>query len=365
MRQRYLRDCQPGDIIEDVFVLANKQFSAGSNGKYYIKAFVSDRTQQVTARMWNATRELFSTLPDSGFLKIRGRIENYQNNLQVIIEQVWPAKEGTFDLGDLMPMTTKNVPAMFEMLKGIVLSVRNRHLKALMEAYFADTKLMADFQKAPAAQSFHHAYLGGLLEHTLNAVEVADVVCRFYPGINRDVVVAGIFLHDIAKTWELQYDTAFGYTDSGQLVGHVVKSAMWVDGKAEAASIALGEAVPQPLIDVLQHIILSHHGLPEHGAARTPSTPEAIMVHTLENLDAKMMMALSTTRGEGAATGEGNWTEYLKAFSGRLYRPDVAPAEGSEAADNDVPSDVAGGSTPTMKIAITNPLFESAYGKKR
>ncbi len=362
MRQRYLRDCQAGDIVEDVFVLANKQFAAGSNGKYYIKAFISDKTQQVTARMWNATREIFNALPDSGFLKIRARIENYQNNLQVIIEQVWPAKEGTFDMGDLMPMTTKDVPAMFEKLKGLVLAARNRHLKALMEAYFADTKLMADFQKAPAAQSFHHAYLGGLLEHTLNAVEVADAVCRFYPGINRDVVVAGIFLHDIAKTWELQYETSFGYTDCGQLVGHVVKSAMWIDGKAEAASLALGEAVPQCLIDVLQHIVLSHHGLPEHGAARVPSTPEALMVHTLENLDAKMMMALSTTRGEGAATGEGNWTEYLKAFSGRLYRPDVAPADDEGAGE---PVDEGSGSIPTMKIAITNPLFDSGFSKKR
>jgi 3'-5' exoribonuclease len=364
MRRLYLKDAQPGDIVEDVFVFANKQLAASSNGKFYIKAFVSDKTQQVTARMWNATRELFNALPESGFVKVRARVENYQNNLQAIIEAVWPAQDGTYDVGDLMPMTTKDVPAMFETLKGLVLAARNRHLKALMEAYFADVKLMEDFKRAPAAQSFHHAFLGGLLEHTLNAVEVADAVCRFYPGINRDIVVAGIFLHDLAKTWELQYETAFGYTDCGQLVGHVVKGAMWIDSKAEAASIALGEEVPQCLIDVLQHIVLSHHGLPEHGAARTPSTPEAIMVHTLENLDAKMMMSLSATRGAGAANAEGNWTEYMKAFSGKLYRPDVAPADVEDDERNvEAQASTAkpqAGEAGTVRMTITNPLFDTA-----
>lgn len=368
MRRTYLKDAQPGDIVEDVFVFANKQLAASSNGKLYIKAFVSDKTQQVTARMWNATRELFNALPDSGFVKVRCRIENYQNNLQAIIEAVWPAKEGTYDLGDLMPMTTRDVPEMFEKLQGLVLSVRNRHLKALMEAYFADAKLMDDFKKAPAAQSFHHAFLGGLLEHTLNAVELANAVCPFYPGLNRDIVVAGIFLHDLAKTWELHYETAFGYTDGGQLVGHVVKGAMWIDAKAEAASISLGEEIPQNLIDVLQHIILSHHGLPEHGAARVPSTPEAIMVHTLENLDAKMMMSLSATRGDGVGNAEGNWTEYMKAFGGKLYRPDVAPADGEVKVEDDernvdpaaTPGAKVQGSSSTVKMTITNPLFDTA-----
>jgi 3'-5' exoribonuclease len=370
MRRLYLRDAQAGDILEDVFVLANKQFAAGSNGKHYIKGFLSDKSQQVTARMWNASREMFNALPDNGFLKARCRVENYQGNTQVIIEAVWPAKEGTFDMGDLMPMTTRDIPEMFEKLKGLVLSVRNRHLRALMQAYFADTKLMADFQKAPAAQTFHHAFLGGLLEHTLNAVEVGDAICRFYPGLNRDVVVAGIFVHDLAKTWELKYETAFGYTDCGQLVGHVVKGAMWIEQKAETAAIALGEEIPQCLVDVLQHIVLSHHGLPEHGAARVPSTPEAIAVHTIENLDAKLMMALGATRGDAAANAEGNWTEYMKAFSGRLYRPDVAPADDGGPASHDAYDGhgadmVPDVSLPTVKLSITNPLFESMDGRKR
>lgn len=362
MRRLFLRDCAAGDLVEDVFIITNKQLAATSSGKYFIKCFCSDRTAQFTVRIWNATREMFNAMPEGGFLRIRGRVENYQNNLQLIIEQMWPAKEGSYEVADLMPHTERDVDQMFARVVEICGSIGNRHLAALLEAYLADEKLMSDFRRAPAAMNYHHAFVGGLLEHTLNAMEVADAVCKFYPKLNRDLVVSGIFLHDLAKTWELCYESAFGYTDGGQLVGHIVKGAIWVETKAEEAAKLLGEPIPRPLIDVVEHIILSHHGEPEFGAARVPSTPEAIAVHVIENLDAKLMMALQITRGESAA-GEANWTEYLKAFNGRLYRPDVAPTETepppppSEAADRP-PTD------SSAKPVINNPLFENSPARK-
>jgi 3'-5' exoribonuclease len=405
MRRLFLRDCAPGDVVEDVFVVTNKQLAATSTGKHFIKAFCSDRTAQITARMWNATRDIFSAMPDGGFLRIRGRIENYQNNLQLIIEQMWPAKDGTFDPSDLMPHTRRDVDQMCQRLFEMCQSVQNRHLGALLQAYLDDEELMNNFCRAPAAMNFHHAFVGGLLEHTLNAMEVADAVCKFYPQLNRDLVVAGIFLHDIAKTWELSYEVSFGYTDGGQLVGHIVKSAMWVEDKARRAEEMIGEPIPRPLIEVIQHIILSHHGQPEFGAARIPSTPEAIAVHVIENLDAKLMMALALTRGDSdraPAPGESNWTEYLKQFDGRLYRPDVAPADadgvtthassGHASSGNGAsgPQPDAAGSPANSpaskpaedrpglrdsrgdtkaeqaaKLAITNPLFESVPSRKR
>jgi 3'-5' exoribonuclease len=379
MPRLFLRDCRPGDVIEDVFLITNKQLSATASNKYFIKAFVSDRTDQVTSRMWNATRDIFSALPDSGFVRIRGRFENYQNNLQFIIEQFWPAKEGSYDIADLMPRTERDVVQMFQRIHEICGSLRNRHVAAIIQAYLDDEVLMKDFCRAPAAMSFHHAFIGGLLEHTLNAMEVADAVCPFYPALNRDLVLAGIFLHDIAKTWELTYEGAFAYTDGGQLVGHLVKSAMWVEEKAANAAEILGEPIPRALIDVLQHIILAHHGTPEFGAARTPSTPEAIAVHTIENLDAKLMMALTATRGKATAGGEGNWTEYLKPFSARLFRPDLAPADAPVVeAPEPEPETVEAAPAPPAptvtiapvapavagKLKITNPLFEPAAPKK-
>jgi 3'-5' exoribonuclease len=211
----------------------------------------------------------------------------------------------------------------------------------------------------------HHAFLGGLLEHTLNSMEVADAVVKFYPGLNRDILLAGIFLHDIAKTWELSFDCSFSYSDGGQLVGHIVKSAIWLDQHASKAEEMLGEKIPQNVVDVLEHIIISHHGVPEFGAIKPPSTPEAIAVHFIENMDAKLMMALHATRGENGGS-EGNWTEYMKAFNGRLYRPDVAPADAADGEAVDaVPTAPAGAAMPTLDLKITNPLFESANPRKK
>ena len=200
-------------------------------------------------------------------------------------------------------------------------------------------------------------------------------------------MVAGIFLHDIAKTWELTYETAFAYSDGGQLVGHIVKAAMWVDQKRKGAEAKLGGAVDQILIDVLQHIILSHHGEHEFGSPKLPMTPEAIVVHMLENMDAKLMMALSACRGEGG----GVWTEYMKAFGGKMFRPDVAgpdgpppprradredrparqprppaaePSRSPEPPRSIEPPTLAEPPKPVKVITITNPLFESVEPKR-
>ena len=385
MPRLLLRDAKPGDVFKDVYVLTNKQLAAASNGKPYLKAMVGDRTATMPARWWSCSREIFLDLPDSGFVQIQGRIENYQNNLQLVIENAWPPKDGTFDPADLIAATTRDVPAMFDRLTGILGTVANRHLKAILNAYLADEALMADFRRAPAAQSFHHAFLGGLLEHTLNAVDVADSVCPFYPGLNRDLVVAGIFLHDIAKTWELTYEAAFGYSDGGHLIGHIVKAAMWVDDYRRRAEDALHEPIPQVLVDVLQHIILSHHGEYEFGSPKLPMTPEAIVVHTLENMDAKLQMALAACRGD--QPNGGVWTEYLKAFGGKMFRPDVAPPDEGRPVPPPAPSakarpePTAAADAPAGRddrparpdrppreekpIMITNPLFESVDVKRR
>lgn len=348
MRRFFLKFAQAGDQIDDVYVLTGKQIATTTTGKYYIKAFIGDRTQQVTARMWNATKELFAALPESGFVHVRGRVENYQNNLQIIIDNCAPPKENSYHLEDLMPTTNKDVKQLFARVTELCESLQNRHVSAIVQAFLDDEQMMENFRRAPAAQTFHHAYIGGLIEHTTNAMEVADAVVKFYPNLNRDLVLAGIFLHDLAKTWELKYETSFGYTDGGQLVGHIVKIAMWIEEKARIAAEELGEEIPRPMIDVLQHIVLSHHGELQFGAAKTPATAEAIAVHVIENMDAKLTMVLQATR-DAETIGEGNWTEYMKAFNGRMFKPDVAPADIVE-------------ETPTAMI--TNPLFGELAKKK-
>ena len=166
----------------------------------------------------------------------------------------------------------------------------------------------------------HHAWLGGLLEHTLSLLELSVVICPRYPEIDQDLIFAGLFLHDIGKTAELSYEFMFDYTDMGKLVGHIALGTLWINQRAAAISEKQGRPFRQDLLMVLEHIILSHHGLPEFGAAVLPKTPEAILVNLIDNLDAKTQMALDAV---AAPTEDSTWTEYKKAFSTSLYRPSI------------------------------------------
>jgi 3'-5' exoribonuclease len=324
MPRTFLSDVKPGDAVEDIFVISTKQLSTTSTGKPFIKCFISDRTRQISARMWNASQAIFNAMPEGGFLRVAGRVENYQDNLQFIIDRFWIVDDpAEIKLDELMPTTKKNVGEMFDKVTSLLKSIRNSSLRALVDAFLDDAGLVERFKKAPAAMSFHHAYVGGLLEHTLNAMEVSQAVCAFYPLLNRDMVVAGIFLHDIAKTWELTYESSFGYSDGGQLIGHIVKAAIWVEDKARVASRKMGKPIDNAVVEHMQHIILSHHGTPEFGAAKLPMSPEAIAVHMIENMDAKLTMALLATR-DPSTPGDGSFTDFQKALGVRLYRPDVA-----------------------------------------
>ncbi len=360
MPRKFLSECQTGDLLEDVFLVHSKQLGTTNTGKFFIKCSIGDRTKQIPARMWNATQSIFNALPDSGFLRIAGRVENYQDNLQFIIERFWLVEDESTEvvLSDLMKETDKSIPQMMTRLREIMAGLRNSNLVALANEYLGDEELMKQFSIAPAAMTFHHAYCGGLLEHTLNMLEVACATCPFYPLLNADLVKVGIFLHDIAKTWELTYRGAVGYSDGGHLIGHVVKSAVWLEQRVANVKQKTGLAIPDPIVIALQHIILSHHGLPEYGAARLPSSPEALMVHLIDNIDAKLTMSLAVTRGSDAS-GEASFTDFQKALGVKLYRPDVAPPDVNESMPpQSEPEQSAAVAAPAgKKMEITNPLF--------
>ena len=366
MRRVYLRDCQAGEMIEDVFVISQKQLSTTATNKLFIKAFVGDRTSQVTARIWNASRDLFNSLPESGFVYLRGRIENYQGNTQMIIEDLRPVALGDFDVADLVPHTSRDIPQMRAKLLAICSSIRNRALLALIQAYLDDANLIDRICRAPAAQSFHHAFMGGLLEHTLNSMEVADAVVQFYPGLNRDLVVAGIFLHDIAKTWELSLRLLVRLYRR-RAAGRAHRQVGDLGGaEGDEAEAKLGEKIPQQLIDVLQHIIISHHGMSgvRRGETAGDARGDRGALHREPRRQADDV-AGSDARRDLPAAAEGNWTEYMKAMGTRLYRPDVAPADMEPGAQTPptppMPAVVSEkGKPPTMKVAISNPLFEAA-----
>jgi len=263
---------------------------------------------------------MYEKLPGTGFVNVRGRVETYQGHLQLIAETIVSTDGKALDLSELIRHTRKNIPDMHTRMRQILSNVRDKQLRAIIDEFLNDAEIMKKFIMAPAAMGMHHAWIGGLLEHTVSVLELAMVVCPRYVDIDQDLVLAGLFLHDIAKTVELSYLAGFDYTDEGRLIGHVVRGTIWIDQKARLAESKLGEPVRTDLLTVLQHIILSHHGEPEFGAAVLPKTPEAILVNLIDNLDAKTQMAIDAV----AAPSEDNtWTEYQKAFSTKLYRPSI------------------------------------------
>jgi 3'-5' exoribonuclease len=316
-----LRD---GDVVDQAFILQNKQIATTTSNKFYIKGECHDASGQIHIRVWNAQREAYERLPNPGYVWVRGRIESYQGHLQLVGDAVSPVEDfSKVDLAELLKHTKKNVPEMMGRVKEIVGGIQDAELKVLVGAFLEDGELMKKFSLSPAAMGMHHAWIGGLLEHTTSLLELAVVICPRYPDIDQDLVLAGLFLHDIGKTQELSYKTGFDYTDHGRLIGHVVTGAQWVGEKARALK-AEGKTVREDLVMVLQHIVLSHHGTPEFGAAVLPKTPEAVLVNLIDNLDAKTQMAVDAV---AAPSEDETWTEWHKAFGTKLYRPSMTIRE--------------------------------------
>ncbi|MEL7237868.1 MAG: HD domain-containing protein [Planctomycetota bacterium] len=349
--RRYLKSTEAGQRVDEVFVIRNVQVGTKKDGEPYLSMMVGDKSGEAAARWWGQGQAMAARLPNPGVVRIKGMMKEFNGSQQFHVDTILQVTDpDSVDYGELMPTTDKDVETMFASVEAHLRGFKSATLRTLAEAYLDDADLMAKFKRAPAAQGFHHAFLGGLLEHTSNAMNVADAACRFYPGLNRELVVFGVFVHDIAKTWELTYDCGFDYSEGGRLVGHIVKSAMWLEDKAKQAEEKSGKPIPRAVVDTLQHIVLSHHGDLElgFGSAKSPATPEAIAVHMLENFDAKMTMAMAACRW---TNDEGRWTEYLRSMNGRLFRPDVIAEADAAPASDDGTSD-ASSPSPMMTRAM-------------
>lgn len=322
--RRFIAEMGAPERVAGVFAISNAQIGKTRADKPYLRCIISDKSGEMPGRMWTIDEETFKRLPADGFVYVEGETQPYQGELQLIIQGIDVAEPTAEQLRDLMPVSKRPVDEMFAELSALLDTIKHPAMKALAKAYVDDTFLMDAFKQCPAAKSMHHAYLGGLLEHTLSLMNVANAVCPFYPKINRDIVLMGLFLHDLGKTRELVFDRTFGYSDRGELIGHIVDGAIMLHDKSQQVMREQGIRLPSGAVMVLQHIILSHHGVPEFGAAKIPATPEALMVSMLDNLDAKMAMSLAATRPdrEKDVALNGNFTEKQWALDTKLYRPD-------------------------------------------
>jgi 3'-5' exoribonuclease len=326
MPRRFVEQLSDGESLEEVFLVEDKQLRANRNGNLYLQLELRDRTGSINARLWNAGEHLFRSFDAGDFLLVKGKVQLFQGSLQIILNHVERVENEKIDLTDFLPHTKQDIGKLLGRLRATLLRLNNHHLKALAECYLMDDDFVRGFSRAPAGVRNHHAYVGGLLEHVVTLLEAADRIAPLYPELDRDLLLMGVFLHDAGKVRELAYDRAFAYTDEGQLLGHLVMGVEMLSEKAAKVPDLTGEQFPKELLLRLKHMIVSHHGTYEFGSPKLPMTPEAIALHHLDNLDAKVHSFTRDIREDRNQTS--SWTPFNQSLQRRLFKGAV---NGSEA----------------------------------
>jgi 3'-5' exoribonuclease len=316
--RRFVDQLRDGDAFDDVFLAADKQLRVNRKGQPFIQLSLRDRSGGLSARLWNAGEAIFRSFENGDFVQAEGKVQLFEGSLQIILSHLERTEAEKVELADFLPRAERESGVMLEKLRGLLLSMAHPALRAIAEAFLMDDAFVRAFCQCPAGVKLHHAYIGGLLEHTLTMCEIAERLVPFYPGVDRDLLLMGIFLHDAGKTRELSYGRAFGYSVEGQLLGHIAIAIEMLNEMARAAQTLLGEAIPPDILLRLKHMILSHHGTHEYGSPRVPMTPEAMLLHEIDTLDTRMHMALRELREDRNSPSA--WTAYNPTLGRRFYK---------------------------------------------
>jgi 3'-5' exoribonuclease len=314
----YVEDIKTGDKVCEVFLAAEKNLAYSQKGSPYLNLRLKDRTGEVDGKIWENALAWDKTFKKGDLIRIQARALSFKNVVQLSIIELKKVEDGEVELADYFPVARGDLGEMYAGILGYVEQVRTPCLSALLNAFFGDGQIAALFRRAPAAKGFHHVYIGGLLEHTLSVVRLLDMAAGHYPGVNRDLLIAGGILHDIGKIYEFSFDRIVEYSDPGRLVGHIVMGVEMVDAK-----IAAIPDFPEQTAMELRHLILSHHGVLEYGSPKRPKTLEALVVHYMDDLDAKVNAFQEYIRD--ARDEESDWTPYHRLFDRYIYKGKTHP----------------------------------------
>lgn len=301
----WVKDMQEGDRINGLYLVREKRMGKTRRGDAFLTISLADRTGDVEAKVWEQAEEVSSRFKTGDILSVQGTATSYRERIQLTLSRLEVAKSEV-DPALFLESTEKSSRSMVGSLRKLMEEIRNPHLKALIKGFLGDKEFMHLFEKAPAAKNFHHNYLGGLLEHTLSVCKIIRQIADHYPHLNKDLLLAGAFLHDIGKIRELSWDLHIEYTDEGRLVGHLVQGAVMVEEKLAGLN-----AFPRDLALRLKHLILSHHGEYEFGSPKRPKFLEAFVLHLADDLDAKVNGLGRLFERDGR---EGAWTDYSRLF---------------------------------------------------
>jgi 3'-5' exoribonuclease len=282
MKSVYVGNLVPNETVTSYFLVTYKEIRQKKTGEPYLTLLLADRTGEIEAKMWDNVAEVMTTFDRDDFVKVKGLPQIYQNKPQFTIHKLRRLEDHEVEPGDYFPCSRRDPEEMFSELRGVIASVGNPHLRALLELIFADEQTASLYKRAPAAKSIHHACLGGLIEHVLSLCSLCRTVAAHYGNVDLDLLLAAAILHDVGKIEELSYQRSFSYTTAGQLAGHIIMGVQLVDRK-----VAMLPDFPPKLRLLLEHMILSHHGELQYGSPKIPLFPEALLFHHLDNLDSK------------------------------------------------------------------------------
>lgn len=316
--RRAINQLADREQIDQVFLLADKQLRANRNGNLYLQLRLTDKSGALTGMLWNADDRLFNSVAAGNYLHVQGTTQLYNGQLQMIVTRIEPADPRSVDEADFQAVSSEETEQAARRLAELLRGMQNVHLRNLAECLLTDEEFMGKFTTAPAGIKNHHAYKGGLVAHVVSLMEVCRVVAPLYPELDGDLLLLGAFLHDASKTDELVYDREMGYSDEGQLIGHIVMAVGLVESKAAQAEKLSGEKFPRELLLRLKHIIISHHGEYEFGSPKLPMTLEAVALHILDNLDAKMY-SIGQIMKEDAGS-DSPWTSYNQALGRKFFK---------------------------------------------
>ncbi len=309
----YVKDIKKGDKIAETFLVAEKNMAFSQKGLPYLNLRLKDKSGEIDSKVWENAVELDRLFKKGDIIFIEGNAASYKNAIQLSIFTIKTTPCEEIEPADYLPFVNKDVNAMFDEIISYIDKIQNEHLKELLHVFFREENNADLFKRAPAAKGFHHIYLGGLLEHTLSVVRLLEKVSEHYPKLNKDMLIAGGIFHDIGKIHEFTYQSLIDYSDEGRLIGHIVMGVEMIN-----KVIASLPDFPEQLSLELRHLLLSHHGEFEFGSPKRPKTLEALAVHYIDDLDAKLN-AFETFISD-SSKDDSNWSAYNRFFERFLYK---------------------------------------------